>query len=302
MIRTFQATLLLLLAAACAPAQERAAEHLSVMDDAGRAVTLTAPASRVFSLLPSITESVVALGAREVLVARTDYDRAATIASLPSLGGTLRPNLEALAALRPDLVITWASSGQDGTTSRMTALGVPVYRAEVQTLDDLWRHLSNLGVLLDRTERAAVVADSLQRSLAVVSEAVAGRARPSVYYSLWHDPPQTAGTGTYIDEIVRLAGGRNVFDDAAAAWPQVSLEEIVRRDPDALVVALPSGASAEHAAWLRAPGWRELSAAKADRVLLVDSDVFNRPGPHVGEVARELAAFLHPDVMVPDSP
>lgn len=279
------------LAASCGPAEPSSGTAVSVTDDAGRVVGLAAPASRVFSALPSLTESVAALDA-EVLVARTRFDRAPALAHLPSLGEALRPNLEALARLRPELVIVWMDGGQQSVAERVEALGVPVYRADVQTVDDVRSHLRRLGVLLDRRERAGLLVDSLDRALRQVSEAVAGREPVDVYYSVWHDPPQTTGPGTFIDQIIERAGGRNVFGDAPGSWPRVSLEEIVRRDPDVLVVAHQEGGSAE-APWIHGPGWRELSAVRRGRYLVVDADLFNRPGPRLAEAARTLARFLH---------
>lgn len=287
-------------AASCGSADPPVSTAVSVTDDAGRVVGLPAPASRVFSALPSLTESVAALDP-EVLVARTRFDRAPALAHLPSLGGSLRPNLEAMARLRPDLVIAWMDGGQQSIADRVEALGIPVYRAEVQTVEDVRSHLRRLGVLLDREERAEVLVDSLDRALREVSDAVAGRESVEVYYSVWHDPPQTTGPGTFIDEVIERAGGRNVFRDAPGSWPHASLEEIVRRDPDVLVIAHHEGGSFE-APWLRGPGWRELSAVRRGRYLVVDADLFNRPGPRLAEAARTLARFLHGEDVLGSGP
>ena len=283
--------LLPLFLASCLPASTPGAGAIAVTDDAGHTVTLAAPARRVFSVLPSMTESVALLDP-DVLVARTRFDRDPELAHLPSLGGTIQPNLEALAGLRPDLVITWVDAAQRSIGDRVAALGIPVYRANVQTIGDVRSHLYRLGTLLGRMERATAAVDSLDRALAEVAAAVRGRERVDVYYSVWHDPPQTAGPGSFIDELIERAGGRNVFGDAGRSWPQVSLEAIVRRDPDALVIGrhAPDAAGAP---WLEGPGWRELRAVRTGRYLLVDGDLFNRPGPRVAEAARRMARFLH---------
>ncbi|MDE2753677.1 MAG: helical backbone metal receptor [Gemmatimonadota bacterium] len=280
-----------ILFAACAPAGSPEAPAVSVVDDSGRTVALAAPARRVFSVIPSLTESVTALDAG-VLVARTRFDRAPELAHLPSLGGTIQPNLEALAGLDPDLVITWADASQRAVGERVDALGIPVYRAEVQTIADVRGHLRRLGTLLGRPGRAAALVDSLDLALDGVAAAVQGRERVDVYYSVWHDPPQTTGPGTFIDEVIEHAGGRNVFADAMRAWPRVSIEAILRRDPDALVIARHAP-DAPGAPWLEAPGWRELRAVREGRYLMVDGDLFNRPGPRLAEAARHMARFLH---------
>ena len=281
----------------CVPADTTAPSAVAVTDDTGRAVSLPAPAGRVFSVLPSLTETVAALDP-DALVARTRFDQAPELAHLPVLGGTIRPNLEALARLEPDLFISWDDPGQRTVADRVEALGIPVYRANVQTIADVRSHLRRLGVLLGRVEHAEGVVDSLDQALARVAAAVEARDPVTVYYSVWHDPPQTTGPGTFIDQVIGHAGGRNVFGDASRAWPQVSLEAIVQRDPDALVIARHSQDEAA-APWLDGPGWRELEAVRTGRYLVVDGDLFNRPGPRVATAALLLARFLHVDADTP---
>ena len=234
---------------------------------------------------------MAALDAR-VLIARTRFDRTPDLAHLPSLGGTIQPNLEALAELEPDLVITWADANERSFGDRAEALGIPVYRAEAETIAGVRSHLRRLGTLLGRAERAEALVDSLDHALASVAASVRGRERVAVYYSVWHDPPQTIGPGTFIDEVIEYAGGRNIFADATRSWPRVSVEAIVRRNPDALVIARHAP-EAEGVPWIEGPGWRDLEAVRADRYLVVDGDLFNRPGPRVAEAARLMARFLH---------
>ena len=162
------------LLAFCAPAGTSEPPSVSVTDDAGHTVALSAPARRVFSVVPSLTESVAALDPG-VLVARTRYDQAPELAHLPSLGDTVQPNLEALARLAPDLVITWADVSQRAIGERVDALGIPVYRAKVQAIADTRSHLRRLGTLLGRAERAAALVESLDLALENVAAAVQGR-------------------------------------------------------------------------------------------------------------------------------
>lgn len=278
-----------------APEPPPVTDPLSVPDDAGRTVVVEAPADRVVSVVPALTELISALGAESRLVARTRFDDAPELVSLPVIGGTVRPDVETLAALAPDLVVVWRDVTRERIAERIESLGIAVYRAEVQSVEDLWRHLRRLGTLLGAEERAGVLADSLQSSLAAVSRAVEGRPRLEVLYVLWPDPPRTAGPGTFVDEIIGWAGGRNVFADAPGAWPTVSMEELLVRDPDALIVAGTLGRDGEPPAWFRDPGWRSLSAVREGRYLLVDDDLFVRPGPRVAEAAERLARFLHGD-------
>jgi iron complex transport system substrate-binding protein len=238
---------------------------------------------------------LVALGARDRLVARTDYDTDPTLAQLPSVGGGLNPSLERLIVLHPDLVIGWSG---DQSLDQLARRGGVVYRPQSQTLADVRCTILRLG----RALRLEASADSLTRAidgeLDDVRRAVQGRPRPSVFYVVWFDPPMTAGPGTFIDELIDIAGGRNVFADASGLWPTVTLEGIVRRQP--AVVIVPRGErGAERSARLRTtPGWRDLRAVRAGRVIEVDADLFNRPGPRVGKAARTLARLLHPEALL----
>jgi iron complex transport system substrate-binding protein len=295
--RTWLALAIVLFAACGASADTRNAPD-AVIDDAGRVVAIGAPALRIVSTLPSVTELIIALNAADRLLVRTAYDTHPRVAHLPSFGRTLSPTPEALVPYGPDLVIRSADASMGGRTS-LEALGLRVYVADVQSTADIGATLDRLGLLLGLRERADSLRRALENGLDSVRSAVSGRPRPTVLYLIWPDPPQTAGPGTFIDEIITAAGGRNAFADLRIEWPQISLEEIVRRDPD--FVVLPQGSS--HATALppihNAPGWRDLTAFRERRILLVDTNLFNRPGPRVVEAARTLASALHPDVRLP---
>lgn len=258
-------------------------------DDDGRT-----PA-RIVSLIPSATETILALGAGDRLVARTDYDEDAALAGLPSLGRGLTPSLERLAMLRPQLVVAWPDNSSRSLTSRLAELGIAVYAPEIQTLADIRRTTRRLGQLLGLESAADSLVAAIDGELASLRRALAGRARPTVFYVVWHEPPTTAGRGTYLNELIEIAGGRNLFADAPGRWPQVSLEEVVRRQPD--IVVLPQ--SEERALPVErlraATGWRELRALREGRVFTVDALLYNRPGPRVAEAARRLALLLHPE-------
>jgi iron complex transport system substrate-binding protein len=265
-------------------------------DDAGQVVRLERPAARIVSLIPSATDLLVAMGARGQLAGRTDFDTDPALASLPSVGGGLDPSLEALAALRPDLVISFETQGDATLRTRLRDLGIPVYGLAAQDTADVFRALANLGVLAGRRAEADGVAAAVRGELEAVRRSVAGRPAPSVVYVAWVEPPMIAGPSTFLSELVRVAGGRPVFDDVKQEWPQVSVEEIVSRKPQ--VIVIPAGAGAEFsAASLRAaPGWRELTAQPGTRVAEVPVAVVNRPGPRLGEAARALRDALHPEL------
>ncbi len=283
----------LLGAAGCRRAGTPAAGELTVRDAAGRTVRLPRPARRVVALIPSVNEVLLALGARERIIARSDYDRAPALAALPSIGGGLTPNVEWLAARRPDLVVAWPDERSRAVVGRLEAVGVPVYAARIETLADAYRTTRDLGRLLGLERRADSLVTALRDSLGAVARRAAGLPRPRVLYLIGLDPPEVAGGGTFVDELLHITGGQNVFEELRL-WPTVSLEEIVRRDPDVVVLAV-FGQGAGAAARLRAlPGWSALRAVRAGRVVALDPFVANRPGPEAPTVAEALFHALHP--------
>jgi iron complex transport system substrate-binding protein len=258
-------------------------------DDRGRLVRLADPARRVVSLIPSGTETLVALGAVERLAGRTRYDTAAALRELPSVGGGLDPSVEAVLALHPDLVLTWASDRNRGLADRLAAAGVATFGLEIRDTADVFRTVERLGVLVGRATAADALLAELRRDLAGVAADTAGlERRPTVLFVVWPDPPTTAGPNTFITQVVGVAGGRAAFPDVAQDWPQLSMEEVVRRQPD--VVLLPVG-EARGDAVARLAGsaaWRSLAAVREGRVALVEADLANRPGPSIARAARAI--------------
>lgn len=288
---------LVALSSACGEPPPRAAgpagpDSVTAVDDAGQVVALPAPARRVVSLLPAGTETLLALGAGDHLVGRTRYDTDPTLAHLPSVGGGLDPSLEALTALRPELVVAW-----DGPTGRvrgqLAALGIPVFGIATRDTADIFRNIRNLGHLVGRDAAADSLAAAVRARLAAVSRPAG--ARPSVLYVVSVDPPMTAGTGNFLAELISVAGGEPIplAGSQPGVSPQVSLEALVRLQPDLIVLPVGSGEGDAAAARLREePGWRSLSAVRRGRIAVVPADLVNRPGPAIGETARVLAAAI----------
>lgn len=264
---------------------------VEVRDDAGRTVRLARPARRIVSLVPSVTETIVALGGAGRLVARTDYDGARELAGLPSVGGGVDPSPEVLVALEPDLVIAWRSARGGGFRDPLRASGVPVYSASIEDTSDVFRTFERVGALLGMPRRAARLANELRDSLGAVAAARPPGARPSVLFTLLGSPPRTAGPGSFVAQMIGVAGGRPAFPELVERWPEISLEAVVERRPDVLVVPVGPGQDARALLADRA-GWRDLEAVRSGRVVGVDADLFSRPGPRLARAARELQRAL----------
>jgi iron complex transport system substrate-binding protein len=256
---------------------------------------LQQPAHRIVSLIPSVTETILALGAGDRLIARSDFDTDPALAQLPTVGQGLTPSLEQLTMLQPDLVIAWPDNASRSVITRLADLGVTVYTPQIQTLADIKRTTRELGDMLGLQIAAASLNATVDAELDAIRRAVADCERPTVFYVVWYAPPTTTGTGTYVHELIEIAGAQNIFDDAPGLWPTVSIEQVLSREPDIVLLSQTEGIHVELEQLRAAPGWRDLEAVREGRVLQIDANLYNRPGPRVVEAARQLAHLLHPD-------
>jgi iron complex transport system substrate-binding protein len=197
-----------------------------------------------------------------------------------------------LLAARPDLVVLYASYDNRDAARALRSAGIPVIALRIDLIEDFYRAASVLGSLTGYTARAHAVIDSVRRTLERVRQATADRPRPSVFFHSWENPLLTIGHGSYLSQLVTIAGGRNIFEDLAEPSPQVSFEEVLRRNPD-VVLASPVAA----ATLLRVPRWHSLPAIRDRRLLMLDTVLAGRPGVRLGEAAVSIANLLHPGVV-----
>jgi ABC-type Fe3+-hydroxamate transport system substrate-binding protein len=277
---------LLALVAACRPAATTHATA-SVVDDAGDTVAIQVPARRIASLIPASTELLFAIGAGGTLVGRTAWcDYPVEARGVPDLGDGINPNLEAILARRPDLVILYNSARHAGVAARLRALGVPALRLSTDALGDVGRLAVLFGRLTGREREADSVAAAFDAALAAASRAGPRRA-PKVLLLVWEQPPMTIGRGSFLNDLVERAGGENLFADVAASAGNVSIEAVAVRDPD-LILTTAAGPSA----FAHRAEWQVVPAVRERRFLHVTGSEFNRPSPRAPAAIRELARRL----------
>ena len=289
--RGFALLLTSLLLAAC---RERATPSgpVAYRDDWGRRVALAAPAQRIVSLSPSTTELLFAMGLGARVVGRTHWcDWPPETRAVADVGDGLAPNVEAVAARRPDLVLAYASEANLAAVDRFEALGIAVAVLKLDRAEDL-RHAA---VVVGSLTGTAAAADSLVATFdrgirAALAALSTGAARTRVYVAIEPNPPITVGSGSYLSQIVEFAGGVNVFADVRTSSAPVSLEAIVARDPD-VILSLDTNQSAARLA--ARPGWFALRAVRARHVIVVDPSLFGRPSPRLPDAVRTLAAAFH---------
>jgi ABC-type Fe3+-hydroxamate transport system substrate-binding protein len=267
-----------------------AARVSALRDDFGDTIALAAPPRRIVSLNPSTTELLFTLGAGDRVVGRTTYDlwpvRARTVRDL---GPGLRPNVEAVLAVRPDLVLLYASDDNRDAARRLRASGVPTAAYRLDRIADFARVTRALGALTGDSAAARVTVDTVRATLDRVRAATRPLAHPTVFWPLYDLPLLAVGGGSFLDELIDIAGGRNVYGFMSEPSPRITFEDLLHRDPD-VVLATPES----RARYLRDPRWRTLRAVRDGRLLAVDTTLVLRPGPRVGEAARSLALLLHP--------
>ena len=246
------------------------------------------PARRIVSLLPSFTEILFDIGAGDRIVGRTtwcDYPPAAL--AVPSVGDGMPPNIEAVAARHPDLVVLY-NSGPNVTAARqLERIGIRTVLLDLNRLEDLGPATRTLGRLTGLEQRA----DSLARVMDGFTATPLHSRPPSstVAFVVWDNPPIIIGRGSYLDELATLAGARNVFHDVAAPSSQVSLETIAARDPQWIAVLSDS---AETPAFAQRREWRAVRAVRERHFLLLRGSLFGRPGPRSGQAVLELRGLI----------
>ena len=287
MLRRLRA-LALIFFAGCGPAPAPPAGNL--VDDSGNRLTLAAPAARVVSLIPATTELVFALGAGDRLVGRTSWcDYPAAAALVPDLGNGIGPNIEAVVAAKPDLVLLYKSGANRAAAEQLRGFGIATLELATDRMEDFDRIARLVGNALGKTVEAEslVVRTARELELATALSPSPQHPAPSIFILAWDRPPMTLGRGSFLSEIVERAGGRNLFDDLATSSAPIAIEAVAARDPDFILVT-----SLEEPAIAGRVEWRVVPAVRERRFLRVHGSEFNRPSPRIAEAVRQLAKAI----------
>jgi iron complex transport system substrate-binding protein len=268
-----------------------------VIDGYGRFVRLPVNPSRIISLAPSLTETVYALGVQDRLVGDTDYcDYPPDAQKKPKVGGVINPNLERIAALHPDLVLLTKEGNLLETVRALDTLGIPTYATDAHTIDQIISSTQRLADVLNVSEDGKALAAGLQQRLNALQTKLGGVPPKRVLFVVWPEPLMSVGKNTFIADALRRAGAVSIVE-SNQDWPQVSLEEVARLQPEDLIFAPShSGASGnEIDAVANRPGWEILDAVR-NRRFAVASDAIVRPAPRIVSVIEDLARQLHPEL------
>jgi iron complex transport system substrate-binding protein len=266
---------------------------VTIKDDAGRQVTLVRAPQRIVSIAPSNTEILFALGLGDRVVAVDQFSNYPPEAKQkPQLGSYVKPDLEALVAATPDLVLATEVHTR-AVLPELEARKLVTVVVDPKNVDQVFDRILLVGKLTGQDARAEKLVGELKERSSSTTAKVKDAPKTRVFFEL---SPQlhSAGPGTFVHDLIERAAGQNVAADAGQPWPQLSLETIVQRDPE--VILLADEVAGESAATVRArPAWDKLSAVKSGRVVVIDPDLANRPGPRIVDGLEAIARALHPD-------
>jgi len=270
------------------------------VDDLGRKIYLAKTPVRIVSLAPSVTEMLFAIGAGEQVVGVTQFcDYPLEAQTRPKVGYT-HPNLESIIALQPDLVVASREFIRADVLGKFEQLKVPVFILEARTIEDVLSHIQTLGRMLDRGVAANQVAVDMRRRIDEIRVRLNGVSPLRSLYVINSQPLITVGPGSFIHQLIELAGGINIAAGATAPYPRLNMEAVIKEDPE--VIVFPSGNAegipeSDQQLWRR---WNMLSAVRQERMYTISSNLLNRPGPRIVQGVEQLAKILHPEVFKAD--
>lgn len=275
------------------------AQSATFRDMLGRPVAVPDRPLRLVSLAPSLTEIVFALGRQDWLVGVTDFcDFPKEARAKPKVGGFMRPDVERVVWLRPDLMLATAERDRWGSLSSLERLGLPVYTVQPEGISSTWDAIRRLGQVLQAIPQAETLVQHLQKETEAVRRRVAGRPRLRVLYLMWADPPIAAGAGSVIGDLITAAGGENVLRQRHPPYLRLGWEQLLLLAPQVIVVATMGGeVNPDRRRW---EPWQSIPAIRAGRIHAVLGDTIHRPGPRLAEGLALLARAIHPEVFAAD--
>ena len=264
----------------------------TVNDELGRTVEVPDHPHRVVCLIPNVADIVYSLGAGADVVAISDFTKYPKEAlDKPSIGLPLNPSMETIGAWHADLALGTGDLNTLEFAGQLERLGIPVFMVDPHGIEGIYASILSIGSALNREPDAKTLVARLRTRVDTVKARVSGKPRVRVFMAIWYDPVMTIGKRAFISELIEAAGARSVTDDIAQEWPEVSIETVVSRQPDALLFASGSGITPEE---LKArPGWEDLKAVREGRIYYIDDRV-QYPSPIAFDALEDLAKQFHP--------
>lgn len=285
-------------------------EGITVVDDEGYQTTLTAVPQRIISLAPSVTPILYEIGVGDKVVGVTSYDDYPynftawfAAGNMTCVGGFSTPNLETIATLNPDII--FSTNVNDESIPNMRELGYKVVVLNPTRVNGIYQDISLIGNATGAKDKATTLVNTLSSQISTIQAKIAAAnitEKPTVYYEMYYAESgiMTAGSGSWLNEVITMAGGINIFADQTAEWPTTSSEVIVQRNPSVIILPTNMGTgtpSYGSVADVKArPGWSSIDAIKNDCLYVIDQDILSEPGIRVADQVQAVAASLCPQL------
>ena len=266
-------------------------------DELGRKVIIAHPPQRIISIAPSVTEILFALDLGERIVGVSSYCNYPPEAKRKErVGGYINPSMEKIVALHPDLVIQTADGDLKTFVDRLASLGIPIYITNPRSVTEVMDSILGIGEVTSTSKGAQNLVSSMGQKIQDIHRRVQGQPQPRVLHAMSVDPLISSGKGTFVHDLILLAGGKNVAETARGKHPQLSMEEVMARDPEVILLSamLSSDSLQEQKKWWQR--WREISAVRSGRIYAVEADLILRPSPRIVKGLKEVARALHPEL------
>jgi len=270
------------------------------VDDLGRKLFLAKAPTRVVSLAPSITEILFAIGLTDEIVGVTEFcDYPPAARQKPKIGYA-QPNIEGILLLKPDLVLAPRAFLRAELLAKLEQLKIPTFIVDPESFEEIPSRIQTVGRILNRSSAADTVAMAMRQRIAAIRSKMEAVKQVRVLYVLNSQPLITVGPGSYIDQVISVAGGINIASKATVPYPHLNMESVLKEDPE--IIVFPIGKAegipvSEQQQWLQ---WTSLSAVKQGRLQQIPADVLNRPGPRIVEGLEALARIIHPEAFPAD--
>ncbi len=286
-----------LLTVACSKSQHQTdgqtASH-QITDQSGRTITVPDQVTRLISLAPNLTEIIYAIGAGDGLVGRTTYcNYPAEAQKVEAVGDTLKPSIERIIALRPQIVFVSTASQLEAFTGELDAHHIAVYVTDSHDLEGVFQSIERMAEVLGKRPQADELLKQLRARVNAVEEKTKSRPPVRVFYQVSDEPLYTIGREAFITDLIKRAGGISVTADVPGAWPRYSAESALAAKPEAIV--LPTGGSMGNANSTVASALQRSPAVANGRLYKINDDHLSRPGPRAVDGLEELAHALHPE-------
>jgi iron complex transport system substrate-binding protein len=266
-------------------------------DSLGREVILKGEPQRIVTLAPSITEILYFLGLGGQVVGVTQFSYYPPEAKLkPRVGSYINLNVEEIISLAPDLVIGTADGNQPGVVDLLEQAGIAVFIVNPRDIRQTIDTIAIVGRLCGVPERANALSAQLSQRVDRILDKTRSRRKPLVFLQINLKPIMTVNKNTFLNDLIRLAGGRNMTEDEPITYPRISLEEVIRKKPEVIIISSMERGGRFEAARLEWLKWTSIPAVKDGRVHLIDSDLIDRPSPRIIEGLEAMARFIHPEV------